>query len=94
MNALQPLRRLLAQTSSDMRTPIATLSGPSALGICIAQPLHQLCPRPGSAFDPPPRLLWLARETVPRKSWDDQMEGIFGSLWVDKLLDNMSKLEN
>lgn len=96
MNALQSFRCLMTQTCDHVSSPIAALSGPSA--VCIAQTLHQLCPRTRGATVIPSTLRRLPRKGVAWKCWDDEVERIsrraatrFG---VHELVDYVSEFQD
>jgi hypothetical protein len=98
MHTLQPLRLQITQTNSNMSTPIATLSNPSFMRILIAQPPHQLRPRPRSPPVIPPCLHRFPRKRIPRQRRNNKVERIpsipavgFG---VDEFLNHMTKLQH
>jgi hypothetical protein len=78
-----------------MRAPIAALSSPPGPSIRIAQPPHQLRPRPRSPLNPPACLLGLPGKSVPRKSRDNKMERISrGGVGIHEPADDMSELQD
>lgn len=96
MDALQSHRCLMTQACGHVSSPVAALSDPSA--VCIAQTLHQFCPRTRGAMVVPPSLHRLPRKGVPRKCWDDEVKGILRRaavrFRVNELVDYVSELQD